>query len=183
MSEKKTVHRDVPEDTLRASTEAQVDTKRVDALPPSAEELTNLLREQALTSALPNPPPIPGYHLCWLSTTNTYTPISYYTRLGYVPVKPEEVVGWHYLKEHSATIGDLVSCNEMVLYKTTEDAYQQIMRTVHHEKPNEEAERLKVNLDMLKQDMRDSDGTPLVEEEGDGLDALIDRRVKVGRFG
>jgi hypothetical protein len=182
-NDKRTVHRETPaEPDSRASTEAQADPIRGEALPPSAEELAALLREDAMANALPTPPKIPGWHSCWLSTTNTYTPIQHYIRLGYVPVKPEEIPAWQYLKQHSAQIGDTITCNEMVLYKVTDSAYQQIMKTVHHDKPNAEAERLKANVDMMKDEHRDSEGNQLIHEEGDGVGAVLDRKVRVGEF-
>ena len=177
------VHRDErPEPAARASVEAQVDPIRSDALPPSAEELAAILREDAMANALPNPPKTPGVHYVWLSTTNTYTPIQHYVRLGYAPVRPEEIPQWQYLKQHSAMIGDQITCNEMVLYKIAESSYQQIMRSIHHDKPNEEAEKLKANLEALKEEARDSDGKGLLQEEGDGIASVLDRRVRVGDF-
>lgn len=171
----------------RQPSEAHEDEVRAEALPQSPEDLEALLRQEALANALPQPPAIPGWHQVWLSTTNTYTPIQQYTRLGYVPVKPEEHKQWAYLKTHSAQHGgDVVTCNEMVLYKIPEDAYQQIMRIVHHDRPNEEEDKLRANVEQMKDnsEFRDSDGKSLVEEEGDGFadQARDDRRVRAPRF-
>jgi len=170
--------REEPEN--RQATEAQQDTLRADALPYSSEELEALLRQEALANALPNPPAIPGYHQVSLSTTNTYTPIQQYVRLGYVPVRREEHPQWNYLKQHSAEMpGDGIACNEMVLYKIADEAYQHIMRHIHHDRPNEEEERLKANIRNLKEgdDFRDSDGKSLVQEEGDGFKEMLEDRT------
>lgn len=175
--------RDEPES--RTPTEALGDPLRGEALPQSSEDLEALLRQEALANALPNPPRIPGWHQAWLSTTNTYTPIQQYLRLGYMPVKPEEHKEWAYLKQHSARdAADVISCNEMVLYKIPEPAYQQIMRVLHHDRPNEEEARLKANIDQMKQgdEFRDSEGNTLVREEGDGFAELLDRRVRAPNF-
>lgn len=174
--------REEPE--ARSTPDAKEDPARAEALPVSPEELQAILRDDALANALPQPPAIPGWHQCWLSTTNQYTPVQHFIRLGYVPVKPEEVPGWQYLKQHSAQMGDIVTCNEMVLYKIPEAAYQQIMKSLHHERPNAEAERLRANIDMMKEggEFRDSEGNSLVKEEGDGFGAVLDRRVRVGNF-
>ena len=163
----------------RQAVEASRVDQRDEALPQNKLDVEALLREEALANALPNPPKLPGWHQCWLSTTNTYTPIQQYVRLGYVPVKPEEHAEWQYLKQHGAGHGgDTVTCNEMVLYKIPEEAYQQIMRVVHHDRPLEEERRMRANIEQLKtgDDFRDSDGKPLVREEGDGFE--VDRRVR-----
>ena len=180
------VHRDRGEDDLREAVEASRGDQREEALPQSSDELENLLRTEALSNALPKPPPIEGFHQIWLSTTNTYTPIQQYARLGYVPVKPEEHKEWAYLKQHSAQHGgDGIFCNEMVLYKIPMDAYQRIMKVLHHDRPNEESERLRANIDQMKQgdDFRDSEGNALVHEEGE-QEALFraERTVKAPVF-
>ena len=38
----------------------------------SSEERRRMFRSEWLQEALPKPPEIPGFHLCWLSTTNQY---------------------------------------------------------------------------------------------------------------
>lgn len=169
--------RDEPESRLPA--EALRTDEREEALAPNPADLEALLREEALANALPNPPAITGWHQCWLSTTNTYTPIQHFVRLGYVPVKPEEHAQWQYLKQHGAQHGgDTISCNEMVLYKIPESAYQQIMRVLHHDRPMEEEARLRANVEQMKEGstFRDSDGQSLVREDGDGFQE--ERRVR-----
>lgn len=154
------------------SVEAARSDERDEALPPHREDIEALLRQEAMDNALPKPPELEGWHQVWLSTTNTYTPIQQYVRLGYVPVKPEEHPSWQYLKQHGASHGgDTITCNEMVLYKVPEEAYQDIMRVLHHDRPNEEEERLRANVEQMKvgSEFRDSEGTPLVRDEGDGF--------------
>ena len=41
----------------------------------SSEERRKMFRSEWLQEALPTPPEIPGFHLCWLSSTNQYDPI------------------------------------------------------------------------------------------------------------
>ena len=145
---------------------------RAEALPEHKLDIEALLREEALANALPNPPKLDGWHQAWLSTTNQYTPIQQFVRLGYEPVRPEEHPHWQYLKQHGASHGgDTITCNEMVLYKVAEEAYQQIMRVLHHDRPLEEEEKLRANVESMKEDVqfRDSQGKPLISEEGDGF--------------
>ena len=50
--------------------------------------------EEMTQSALPKLPSMDGWHLCWLSTTNSYDSIDKRMRLGYVPVKSDELPGY-----------------------------------------------------------------------------------------
>ena len=167
------------ESDARESVEALRSDGREEALPTSREDLEAMLRTESMANALPNPPELPGFHQVWLSTTNQYTPIQQFVRMGYVPVQPHEHPQWSYLKQHGASHGgDTITCNEMVLYKVPEEAYQHIMRVLHHDRPLEEDDRLRSNIDQLKDstEFRDRDGTPLVREEGDGFAG--ERRVR-----
>ena len=64
----------------------------------SSRERRRMFRDEWIQESLPKPPGIPGFHLCWLSSTNGYDPIHKRLRMGYTPVKPEEVpairCGW-----------------------------------------------------------------------------------------
>ena len=60
----------------------------------SSEERRRMFRSEWLQEALPTPPEIPGFHLCWLSSTNQYDPIHKRLRMGYTPVKAEELPGF-----------------------------------------------------------------------------------------
>ena len=56
-------------------------------------ERLEAFRDKWQNSALPDLPKdaIPGFHLCWLSTTNTYDSIDKRMALGYEPVKAGEL--------------------------------------------------------------------------------------------
>lgn len=143
-----------------------MDVFRITPVNISEEERATILRDEALNNALPNPPKIPGWHLAWLSTTNQYTPIQWYMRLGYVPVPKEEMPEMNHLKAHSAEMAGFVSVNEMVLFKIPEDAYQQIMREFHHNRPNDEEGRLRENINKIKDEVgEDRQGRQLVDVE------------------
>jgi hypothetical protein len=104
-------------------------------------ERLDAFRDKWANSALPELAPgiIPGFHLCWLSTTNTYDSIDKRMALGYEPVKaPELGMGFESLgKMNSGKFEGCVSCNEMVLFKLPEDVYQEVMRMLHLEDPLE----------------------------------------------
>jgi len=112
----------------------------------SSEDLSNRERIEAFrdrwqNSALPDLPKdaIPGFHLCWLSTTNNYDSIDKRLALGYEPVKASELgKGFENLgKMSSGKFEGCVSCNEMVLFKLPEEIYQEVMRMLHLEDPLE----------------------------------------------
>ena len=118
----------------------------VKARSESSEDLSNRERIEAFrdkwqNSALPDIPKdaIPGMHLCWLSTTNTYDSIDKRMALGYEPVKAAELgKGFETLgKMSSGKFEGCVSCNEMVLFKLPEEVYQEVMRMMHLEDPLE----------------------------------------------
>ena len=105
------------------------------------KERLDAFRDKWQNSALPDLPKdaIPGFHLCWLSTTNTYDSIDKRMALGYEPVKAAELgKGFETLgKMSSGKFEGCVSCNEMVLFKLPEDIYQEVMRMLHLEDPLE----------------------------------------------
>ena len=104
-------------------------------------ERIDAFRDKWANSALPDIPAnaIPGMHLCWLSTTNTYDSIDKRIALGYEPVKAVELGnGFGSLgKMSSGKFEGCVSCNEMILFKLPEDIYQEVMRMLHLEDPLE----------------------------------------------
>ena len=55
----------------------------------SSQERRKMFRSEWIQESLPKPPEIPGFHLCWLSTTNGYDPIHKRVRMGYEPVRVE----------------------------------------------------------------------------------------------
>jgi hypothetical protein len=60
----------------------------------SAQERRKMWSDEWTQTALPKVPPLPGWHLCWLSTTNSYDSIDKRMRLGYVPVTADEFPGF-----------------------------------------------------------------------------------------
>ena len=133
----------------------------------SAEQRRKMWKDEWTQSALPSVPEISGWHLCWLSTTNGYDSIDKRIRLGYVPVKAEEIDGF---ENHRVKAGEhigYIACNEMLLFKIPEDIYQEIMTHFHHDQPMEEANKIKVQAE--SQVGRDSSGRKLGQVEGEGL--------------
>jgi hypothetical protein len=109
----------------------------------TADERQAMIRSEFSQEALPSVPQMPGWHLCWLSTTNSYDPIHKRMRIGYRPVKASDVPGYESLSMNSGEFSGCISCNEMVLFKLPEKIYQEVMAVFHHKMPLEEEEALK----------------------------------------
>ena len=136
----------------------------------SSEERRKMWKDEWTQSALPNVPDMPGWHLCWLSSTNAYDSIDKRIRLGYVPVKADEMPGFDNYRVKAGEQTGYIACNEMILYKIPMDVYQEVMAHFHHEAPLEEAEKIRRNAE--QQVGRDSRGRPLGQIEGEGLDNI-----------
>jgi hypothetical protein len=146
----------------------------------SKQERRKMWSDEWTQSALPKVPEIPGWHLCWLSTTNGYDSIDKRMRLGYVPVKADELPGFdNYRVKAGEDIG-FIACNEMRLYKLPMEVYQEVMTQMHHEAPNEESDKVQVQVEQL-QGNRDSSGKSLGSVEGEGFGNL-NRNVQAPVF-
>jgi hypothetical protein len=144
----------------------------------SSEERRRMFRSEWVQEALPSPPAIPGFHLCWLSSTNQYDPIHKRLRMGYIPVKAEELPGFDNYRVKAGEHEGFVACNEMILYKMPEEIYQEIMAEMHHYAPMEEQEKIKVQQDQLL-NAKDSNGKRLGQVEGDGMEFDLNKRAPV----
>ncbi len=134
----------------------------------SSQERRKMWSDEWNQSALPKVPEMPGWHLIWLSTTNAYDTIDKRVRLGYIPVKADEMAGFDNYKVKAGEHVGYISCNEMLLFKLPMDVYQDVMAQLHFEAPQEEADKVRVQLENL-QGQRDSSGKSLVRVEGDGM--------------
>jgi len=121
-------------------------------------ERLDAFRDKWQNSALPEIPAgaLPGMHLCWLSTTNTYDSIDKRMALGYEPVKAVELgKGFEGLgKMNSGKFEGCISCNEMVLFKLPEDVYQEVMRMLHLEDPLEHQRNITAQVRETAQDRK-----------------------------
>ena len=141
-----------------------------------SQERRRMFRDEFLQEALPKAPDIPGFHTCWLSTTHQYDPIHRRMRIGYTPVKADEVPGFENFRVKAGEMEGFVACNEMVLYKLPIDIYEAYMAEVHHYAPMDEQEKIRFQQDSLL-NARDSNGRKLGEIEGDGMQFDLSRPV------
>jgi hypothetical protein len=147
----------------------------------STQERRKMWSEEWTQSALPKLPEMDGWHFCWLSTTNSYDSIDKRIRLGYVPVKSEELPDYDEYRVKSGEHVGYISCNEMLLFKLPMSVYQEVMLYHHHEKPREEADKIRVQVEQL-QGQRDSNGRSLVNVEGEGIGSFDQQPNKVPVF-
>ena len=103
----------------------------------STQDIDQMWSDEWTHSALPKVPDIPGFHLCWLSTTNSYDTIDKRIRLGYTPVLADELPGFENYRVKAGEHVGHISCNEMLLFKIPMDLYQRVMTHFHYQKPME----------------------------------------------
>jgi len=108
------------------------------------EERIEMFRTQHFQHVLPDLPKIPGYHVCWLSTTNQSDSIHHRQRLGYEPIKSEDVPGWAFdtFSLKTGEYAGLIAINEMVAFKVKDSLYQAYMTQAHHTLPAQQDEKL-----------------------------------------
>lgn len=144
----------------------------------SEDERVEMFRQQLFQSALPDLPQIPGYHSCWLTTTNPRDSIQMRIRLGYEPIKPEEVPGWEYATLKTGEWTGFIGVNEMLAFKLPMSLYQKFMAEAHHDAPLREEEKLTDTAEFLQQQARASGSNVVM---GDGIAELASAK-KAPRF-
>jgi hypothetical protein len=87
------IKRDLDDRLAEKAQEVISDRSKGDESDIARRERLDAFRDKWANSALPEVPngAIPGYHFCWLSTTNTYDSIDKRVALGYEPVKASEL--------------------------------------------------------------------------------------------
>lgn len=139
----------------------------------SDDERVEMFRQQFFQSALPDLPKLEGWHLCWLTTTNPRDSIQMRMRLGYEPVKPEDIPGWEYATVKTGEWSGFVGVNEMLAFKLPQSLYEKFMREAHHDAPLREEEKLTDTAEFLEQQARASKSRLDV---GDGISELGQQR-------
>lgn len=135
----------------------------------TAEERRNRLRAEYVQEVLPTPPEMPGFHLCWLSTTNSSDPIFKRIQFGYTPVTKDDLPGFNAGTVKGGEHDGCLSCNEMLLFKLPMERYNDMMMLYHHDIPNEEEDHLRNNLVTAD---KDSSGRKLGSVDGEGFSKL-----------
>lgn len=159
----------------RASrSDADASRQNNDGTTLTMEERKALLRSEWTADILPNVEGEPGYHYCWLSTTNSTDPIYRRLQMGYelVPYEQMRQLGIQNVAQSGEFTG-CVAVNEMILSRIPDELYQEIMLINHFEKPLEEEELLKANA--VLGDAQDSSGKQIGQTFGEGIQNLARR--------
>ena len=122
----------------------------------SDDDRVAMFRQQFFQSSLPDLPKIPGWHRCWLTTTNPRDSIQTRIRLGYEQVKPEDVPGWEYATIKTGDWQGFIGVNEMLAFKLPISLYERYMLEAHHDAPLREEEKLSDTAAFLEQQAKSS---------------------------
>ena len=133
----------------------------------TAEERRAQLRNDWVQEILPTPPKLSGFHVCWLSTTNSMDPIYKRMQRGYMPVQSSEVANFAGMSSivKDGEFAGCIVCNEMLLFKIEEQMYQDLMAIYHYDMPREQEAGIYEKANSM--DNQDSNGKTLGIVEGD----------------
>jgi len=143
------------------------------------DDRLEMFRAQLFNDALPDLPDMPGYHVCWLTTTNPRDPIHRRIQLGYEPIKADEVPGMEFASIKTGEWSGLVGVNEMIAFKLPLSLYQRFMQEAHHDAPLREENKLAETAEIMRQQAEGSGSTLF---EGDGLMEMREHNPRIGLF-
>ena len=145
------------------------------------DDRLEMFRTTIFQDSLPDLPEIPGYHVCWLTTTNPRDTIHRRMRLGYEPVRAEDVAGFFppdsFIK--GGQLDGMIAVNEMVAMKIATSLYLKFMQEAHHDAPLRDEEGLKSAFDDIRNRVEEA-GSRV--DAGDGVEALGQSAPAVGKF-
>lgn len=143
------------------------------------DDRLEMFRNALFNDALPDLPDLPGYHLCWLTTTNPRDPIHRRMQLGYEPVKPEEIPGMEYASLKTGEWAGCVGVNEMVAFKLPMSLYHRFMQEAHHDAPLREENKLAEVAEIMREQAERAGSTMY---EGDGMQEMREHQPRRGIF-
>ena len=143
------------------------------------DDRLEMFRAQLFNDALPDLPDMPGYHVCWLTTTNPRDPIHRRIQLGYEPIKASDVPGMEFASVKTGEWAGLIGVNEMIAFKLPLGLYQRFMQEAHHDAPLREENKLAETAEIMRQQAEGSGSTLF---EGDGLQEMREHNPRIGLF-
>lgn len=138
----------------------------------SEDERLEMLRDSLVQSMLPDLPRIPGYHVCWLTTTNKSDTIAWRKRLGYELIRAEDLPGWEGVSIKAGDYAGIVGVNELMAAKIPLSLYNRYVRELHHRMPLEQEEKLRAQMSLMKEKATEAGS---YVQEGDGTANLVQR--------
>lgn len=121
-------------------------------------------RRNFTAEKLPNLPEIPGYHVCWLTTTNNSDPVYRRLNLGYELIKASEIPGFENTQIKGGEFDGCVGVGEMIAAKLPLELYEVYMTEMHHTQPRQEEEKLRSVIEVIEQEATRKKGRVDVEE-------------------
>ena len=144
---------------------AMVDRTTTENREVTEDERVEMFRQNLFQSSLPDLPEIPGWHLCWLTTTNPRDSIQQRIRLGYEPVTAADVPGWEYATLKTGDWEGFIGVNEMLAFKLPISIYEKFMMEAHHHAPMREESKLQDTADFLEEQAQAS-GSKITQGDG-----------------
>ena len=163
----------------RQSTRHSEDRQVTESRELNEEDRLEMFRNQLFNDALPDLPDLPGYHMCWLTTTNPRDPVYRRMQLGYEPVKPDEVPGMAHATLKTGEYVGLIGVNEMLAFKLPMSLYQKFMQEAHHDAPLREEDKLAEVAEMMREQAERAGATIF---EGDGMSEMREHASRRGIF-
>ena len=145
----------------------------------SDDERLEMFRMNLYNDRLPNIPDIPGYHVCWLTTTNPSDTIQTRVRLGYELIRAEDVPGMELVTQKTGEYAGCIAVNEMIAAKLPLSLYYRYMQEAHHDAPLREEDKLAEVAEMMREQAERA-GTTMYE--GDGMQEMRDHNPRRGIF-
>ena len=155
------------------------DRKVIENREVTDDDRLEMFRAQLFNDALPDLPDMPGYHVCWLTTTNPRDPIHRRIQLGYEPIKASDVPGMEFASVKTGEWAGLIGVNEMIAFRLPETLYQRFMQEAHHDAPLREENKLAETAEIMRQQAEGSGSTLF---EGDGLQEMREHNPRIGLF-
>lgn len=135
----------------------------------SEDERLEMFRMNLYNDALPSIPDLPGYHVCWLTTTNKNDTIQMRLRLGYELIRGDDVPGMDLVTQKTGEYAGCVAVNEMIAAKLPLSLYHRYMQEAHHDAPLREEDKLAETAEIMREQAERS-GSRLLE--GDGMSEM-----------
>lgn len=119
------------------------------------EERLEQYRLSVYSNALPVLPELPGYHVCYLTTTNPRDTIEGRMALGYQPIKPSDYPAGTFVTPIKGGVWDgFVGYHEMIAAKIPMKLYQMYMKESHFDAPNREEQKLVAQAEQMREQAR-----------------------------
>jgi hypothetical protein len=168
------------EDRIEEGERGEGERDYVESPEGDEEERLEMFRDSLAQSVLPDLPYMPGFHVCWLTTSNPRDSIQWRMRIGYELIRLSDLPGWEGVSLKTGDYSGIIGINEMVAARIPISLYNKYMREVHHNMPLSEEEKLRAKTSMMKQSLQEMGSG--VAEEGDGTASIVQRARLMPEF-